>query len=119
LKHRRDFEIIADILKVVEKGARKTRIMYDANLSYRLLDKYLKRAVELGFICFNDNRYEATDKGRMFLEMYTRFSNKYSGLQREFKNMLVEMETLRRMCITASDAERKPVTRKKVNFPFK
>ncbi|MEM1557855.1 MAG: winged helix-turn-helix domain-containing protein [Candidatus Bathyarchaeia archaeon] len=112
-KYRRSFDIIAGIVRAVAKGAtRKTRIMYDANLSYRLLDKYLKRTIELGFIRFNNNYYEVTDKGRMFLDMYVKFSNKYSNLQREVENMMLEMETLKKMCTTDRESKRKPNTRR-------
>lgn len=107
VKYRRSFDIIAGIVRAVAKGAtRKTRIMYDANLSYRLLDKYLKKTVELGFIRLNNNHYEVTDKGRTFLDMYTKFSNRYSNLQKEVKSMMLEMETLKKMCTTDRENKR-------------
>jgi len=49
-KHRDRIGIIADLLKAAGKGARKTRIMYIANLSHGLLRKYLGLAVSLGYL---------------------------------------------------------------------
>lgn len=49
-RRRSDIEIIADMLKVGENGAGKTRIMYNANLSYSQIQKYLGFLVSQGFI---------------------------------------------------------------------
>jgi predicted transcriptional regulator len=107
VKYRRRFEIIADILDVAKNGAKKTRIMYVANLSHKLLEKYLMETINVGFIRFNNDGYEVTEKGQLFLERYAGFSGKYSKLQRELENMKFEMEVLERMCATASDANPK------------
>jgi len=97
-KYRGRLEIIVDILNVASKGAKKTRIMYVANLSYKLLKKYLEETVELGFIYFNNQCYEVTEKGRTFLEKYNDFSSKYSKIDSEFQKMLFERETLEKLC---------------------
>lgn len=107
MKYRRRFEIIADILKAAENGAKKTKIMYVANLSHRLLEKYLMETINVGFIRFNNDGYEVTDKGRLFLERYAQFSSKYSKVQRELENLRFEREVLEGMCTTASDANPK------------
>ena len=45
--YRERLDIVADMLQVVnEAGAKKTQIMYKANLSYNLLKKYLADIVE-------------------------------------------------------------------------
>jgi len=49
-QRRSNIEIIADMLKVGENGAGKTRIMYGANLSYSQIQKYLGFLVSQGFI---------------------------------------------------------------------
>ncbi len=49
-QRRSNIEIIADMLKVGENGAGKTRIMYGANLSYSQIQKYLGFLVSEGFI---------------------------------------------------------------------
>ena len=49
-RRRSNVEIIADMLRVGEKGAGKTEIMYSANMSYIQLQKYLDYLVNQGFI---------------------------------------------------------------------
>jgi len=49
-RRRSNIEVIADMLKVGENGAGKTRIMYNANLSYSQIQKYLGFLVSHGFI---------------------------------------------------------------------
>ena len=39
VKYRRRFDILADMVRVAGAGARKTKIMYFANLSFVLLNK--------------------------------------------------------------------------------
>ena len=98
MKYRCRLEIIVDILSVTVKGAKKTKIMYIANLSYQLLEKYLEETIGLGFVCFGNNCYEITEKGRDFLEKYNDFSRKYQKIDREFQKMLFERETLEKRC---------------------
>ena len=47
---RSNIEIIADMLRVGENGAGKTEIMYNANMSYSQLQKYLGFLMSQGFI---------------------------------------------------------------------
>ncbi|MFC1909625.1 winged helix-turn-helix domain-containing protein [Chloroflexota bacterium] len=49
-QRRSNIEIIADMLKVGESGAGKTKIMYNANLSYSQIQKYLGFLTSQGFI---------------------------------------------------------------------
>lgn len=99
MKYRRGFEIIADILKAAKNGARKTRIMYIANLSHSLLEKYLAKTIDIGFIILNNDCYEVTERGQLFLERFEQFFSRYSRVQRELEKMRFEMEVLERMCM--------------------
>lgn len=49
-QRRSNIEIIAEMLKVGENGAGKTRIMYNANMSYKQIQKYLGFLIGEGFI---------------------------------------------------------------------
>jgi predicted transcriptional regulator len=49
-RRRSNIEIIAEMLKVGENGAGKTKIMYNANLSYSQIQKYLGYLISQGFI---------------------------------------------------------------------
>ena len=49
-RRRSDIEIIADMLKIGEHGAGKTQLMYNANMSYAQIQKYLAFLCNQGFI---------------------------------------------------------------------
>ena len=49
-KRRSNIEIIAEMLRIGEKGAGKTEIMYSANMSYTQIQKYLGYLLTHGFI---------------------------------------------------------------------
>lgn len=106
VRYRRRFEIIADILDATGDGAKKTRIMYGANLSHSLLEKYLVEMIDIGFLRTNKEGYEVTEKGQIFLEKYNEFSSKYSNLRRELENLKFEREILENMCRVSSGAKR-------------
>ncbi|MGB9959765.1 MAG: winged helix-turn-helix domain-containing protein [Candidatus Bathyarchaeales archaeon] len=107
VKYRRRIEIIADILNAAKNGAKKTRIMYVANLSYELLEKYLAEVVNIGFVRLKNDGYEVTEKGRLFLEKYEQFSSKYSRLHKEMENVMFEREILEKMCGATDDVSAK------------
>jgi predicted transcriptional regulator len=100
-RYRDGLKIIADILSVARgagSGAKKTRIMYIANLSHELLEKYLWATVHSGFMRLNGDGYEVTEKGQAFLEKYLAFSSRSSKLESELHSVEFERETLKRMC---------------------
>ena len=63
--YRDKLDIIADILNVASRKPKKTQIMYQANLSFRLLQKYLAELSGASLICFEDETqcYALTSKG--------------------------------------------------------
>lgn len=71
---RRDkIEIFADILKVAKNGAKKTHIVYKANLNFSTLKNHIKRLKEKGLLIQTDEGYYlTTQKGDKFLEQYTK-----------------------------------------------
>lgn len=73
-KNRTAYDIAASILRASEKGAGRTQIMYRANLSFRLLDKYLGMLVESDMLkCqVHEKRaiYYISESGTAFLESY-------------------------------------------------
>ena len=68
MQRRCKFDIIVAILDVVSSSATKTKIVYDANLNFNLATKYLDLLQERKFIRINDNVYEITSEGKMFLK---------------------------------------------------
>jgi len=98
MKYRTKLKIIADILHAARDGSHKTRIMYLANLSYRLLEKYLQSTVEAELLRCNGNKYEVTEKGRIFLEKFEGYSKKVSKVNKELETIRFERQVLEQMC---------------------
>ena len=72
-QRRSNIEIIAEMLKVGENGAGKTKIMYNANLSYTQIQKYLGFLTSQGFINKMEMgnpsvTYQVTENGLKLLE---------------------------------------------------
>jgi predicted transcriptional regulator len=77
---RNNIDICADILEVAKSGAKKTQLVYRANLNFTIIKNYLKRLKEIGYLETYEKRYFTTEKGSEFLEQYKTllepFSNK-------------------------------------------
>ena len=93
--YRGRLDIVADILNVASRDAKKTQIMYQANLSYKVLMRYLAEVTGARLIRFEDSKrcYSLTDKGREFLEAY----EKYSKTNRHVEKKLNDVATERRV----------------------
>lgn len=99
IRHRSEEEIVADILAVIFNGARKTRIMYGANLSYALTTKYLNKLQECGLIQHDDEarKYLLTRIGRQYLDKYAEYKTveeeliSHTSLFEEKKGRLIQM----------------------------
>jgi len=89
-QYRSRIQIAADILEIARDGSRKTRIMYQGNLSFDLLQKYLDMLVNFGLLEVrggSEKGFVATEKGRRFLEDY-RELQKYSEIASSKKRAL-------------------------------
>lgn len=94
-------DIIADILRVVKRGsAKKTQIMYGANLSYKVLKKYLAEVLEACLIRFENRSrcYVLTAKGREFLEMYREYARHNRHVERQLNNVKAKKNILEKLC---------------------
>lgn len=99
--YRSRLDIIADMLHVVSEGsAKKTQIMYQANLSYRLLRKYLAEIVESRLIRFDrKNRcYELTSKGEKFLQKHKDYSRRNRHLEKRLNDLEDKKRALEELC---------------------
>lgn len=71
MARRNDLDICADILRVARTGVNKTRIVYQANLNFKIVEKYLQRLVAGGLLKqTRDRRFVTTEKGFAFLEQF-------------------------------------------------
>ncbi len=62
-------DITIAILKIAASGAKKTQIVYGANLNSTIANKYLLRLEEKKLIEQKGNIFVTTDKGRSYKEM--------------------------------------------------
>jgi predicted transcriptional regulator len=73
MSRRSNLEIVADILKIAKNGAKKTRIVYGANLNFKMLGEYLDKLEKAGLLTnsvYNDGLIKTTEKGNSYLQQY-------------------------------------------------
>ena len=107
-KHRTGLEIVADVLSVVTVKARKTRIMYQTNLSYRLVEKYLGSLLERGLlVCGEDSCYSITGRGEAFLKRYNDYLERCKGIGESIDEARKDRISLENMCFNDDCAFRR------------
>lgn len=98
-KNRTSLEIVRDMLSVATERSRKTRILYDAHLNHRLLEKYLKILLENGLLKpVDDSCYVVTGKGKDFLQNYEDYLERCKKIGEEIKDAHKEKLALKNMC---------------------
>jgi len=70
---RSNIEITVEILRFCEVPQNKTRIMYNTNLSWAMLQKYLSQLQSRGFLEVHHSqiKYATTPKGFEFIEKWS------------------------------------------------
>ena len=65
-------EITAEILSLCKRPQVKTRVMYETNLSWRMLQNYLSKLQSKGLLEVHHSlaRYATTEKGLKFVEKW-------------------------------------------------
>ncbi len=98
--YRGRLDIIADILNVASRNAKKTQIMYQANLSYKVLQKYLTEIVEASLISFENAQhyYVLTPKGQEFLEAYKNYSRSNKSIEKRLNDVCTKKKLLDGLC---------------------
>lgn len=61
-------DIVLEILRTAEGGAKKTHIMYEAHLSYPQLQKYLNALKKADFLAEESGIWKTTKKGLHVIE---------------------------------------------------
>jgi predicted transcriptional regulator len=101
-RYRSRLEIIADVLGVVREGAKKTQVMYQANLSYRLLTRYLKDVLDMGLVRMEDgDTYELTKKGCDFLREFRDYHEQRVKVEEELSRVEDEKVILKNRFLNA------------------
>jgi predicted transcriptional regulator len=100
--YRSRLDIIADILMVVKGNgsAKKTQIMYGANLSYTVLSKYLAEVLNACLIKFESGKrhYVLTEKGKKFLRHYREYSKRNRHVERQLETVNAKRKALEELC---------------------
>jgi len=75
MKRRNNVDIMADILRVARGGAKKTWIVYRANLNFKIVKEYLSDLKEHGLLVevSGSTLFRTTEKGLEFLDQYESF----------------------------------------------
>ncbi len=97
-KNRDRLSLVAAILEAANPGTSKTRIMFSANLSFSLLEKYLEVADRAGFIQMNGSKYHLTELGQEFLREYKHFHERYDHAKKMLASLGSERERLASFC---------------------
>ncbi len=69
---RTSLDVYVDILEAAQNGAKKTRLVYRANLNFEIIKKYISSLTENGFLIVNEaeGKYYTTEKGMKFATKY-------------------------------------------------
>jgi predicted transcriptional regulator len=71
IKEKKEFDIVADILRVTALGSKESEIITGCNLDRQSLEKYLPVMLVLKLVSVkNENFYKTTQKGLEFLRFY-------------------------------------------------
>ena len=100
MNYRKKLDIIADMLTVASNGAKKTQIMYQANLSHRLLKKYLEVIGKAYLLSFKrkQRHYVLTPKGKQFLEVYKEYSKRTKFVEKRLNDVDGKKRMLENLC---------------------
>ena len=92
--YRDRLDIIADILNVASREAKKTQIMYQANLSYKVLQRYLYEIIEASLVRFEKHNqcYQLTYKGQEYLAAYKEYARCSKSMEKHLNDFSVKKE---------------------------
>lgn len=74
---RNNLDICADILRVSQGGAKKTHLVYKANLNFNIVKKYISGLTESGLLEKSGERFYVTEEGKLFIERYDKLSSPF------------------------------------------
>ena len=100
-RHRNRLTILANILSVISanNGAKKTQIMYQAYLSYKLLVQYLQDVTKAELVaCGEENNYRLTRKGEKFLANFEEYDKSRETVDAQLNHVEDQRLMLENMC---------------------
>ena len=98
-KNRCSLDIVKAVLCIASVRAKKTKIMYGANLSFHQVQKYLSVLSRSGLLAHDvDSGYFITNVGREFLSLYEEYLERSSVLREEVERNTQYRLQLENMC---------------------
>jgi predicted transcriptional regulator len=103
--YRDRLDIIADILNVASREAKKTQIMYQANLSYKVLQRYLAEIIGASLVEFHNHKqcYLLTFKGQEYLDAYKDYSRLSKSMEKRLNDFSLKKKVLENLCPIAQN----------------
>jgi predicted transcriptional regulator len=100
VNYRDRFDIIADILNVAGHNAKKTQIMYQANLSHSVLQRYLSELAAASLVIFDSQsrNFILTPKGQEFLLAYRAYSKSSLRVEKRLTEVAAKKKILEQLC---------------------
>ncbi len=100
VNYRDRLDIIADILHVASRDAKKTQIMYQANLSYKVLQRYLNEILHAALVRFDDDNqcYMLTGKGQEYLDAYKEYYRCNKSVEKRLNDVSTKRKILEELC---------------------
>ena len=107
-RNRNKLDIVRDMLAIASTKAKKTKIMYQANLNYVQVEKYMKTLLDEELLaCDGDGNggsfYIITDKGQEFLKLYDKYIERRRNLSEEVDGAAKHRQMLEKMCFNTKN----------------
>jgi predicted transcriptional regulator len=101
VSYRDRLDIIADILHVASNIAKKTQIMYQANLSYSIMQRYLAEIAAASLVSYDvgSQSYLLTSKGQEFLAAYKKYSKTSRHVEKRLSEVAAKRKVLEQFCV--------------------
>jgi len=104
--NRRAVDIVRDMLVAASVSARKTRIMYQTNLSYVQVKKYLHNLLVRGLLKHDgESCYLITEKGLEFLKLYDDYAERCMLIKRQVNQSIKERRLLEKLCSCCNEVD--------------
>lgn len=81
-RKRTRYELLADLLQSSKGGVRKTAMMYRANLSHKVLNKYLSLLIENGLIEKKGGYFFLSRRGVAYLRRFALYQHNKNEMSR-------------------------------------
>jgi DNA-binding PadR family transcriptional regulator len=80
--------------------------MYQANLSYKVLQRYLSEITDASLIHFEDSQqyYALTDKGQEYLEAYKDYARCSKNMEKRLNDFSTKRKILESLCPPKDDS---------------